>query len=261
MYFQRIITALAMLSLLAACKNEPKPTPVAELREIRTEESLIKCVRDSSCAEVNLSLLQLEGGPNAQATAAINDSIKAFALGQFNKLPAKQALDSVMQQLFNDLTEQIKGADDPTFHMSYMLHNECTTVWKSPKFVSIALNYNSFTGGAHGMYATGLTTFDLQTGKALTLSDIIKDTTALRPLLERKIVETKKAEDSTLTSLKDMLFDPEAPVALPVSFCVVKEGVNVIYNPYEIMAYAFGITDFTLTWAELGQLADPKKWE
>jgi hypothetical protein len=47
---------------------------------------------------------------------------------------------------------------------------------------------------------------------------------------------------------------------MPMQWCVVPEGVRFIYNPYEIAAYALGQTDITLTWAQLGSLADQKKW-
>jgi hypothetical protein len=49
-------------------------------------------------------------------------------------------------------------------------------------------------------------------------------------------------------------------LALPSNVCIIKEGVRFVYNPYEIMAYAYGMSDVVITWEELGKLADRAKW-
>jgi hypothetical protein len=261
MFLQRTFIALIFCSLIAACKNETPKAPVSQdLRVTIQRDSLRKCVRDTSCVEVIAEFPQLEGGTNAQALSAINDSLKKAALGDYYKLPLRQAIDSTIARLSLDLEEQLKFAEDPAYSMSYYDSSTGQIVWQSPKYVTSSYSYATFSGGAHGMYAVVLATYDLQTGRAQHLTDIISDTTALRPLLEKYIVKTKQAEDSTLNNLKEMLFEPELPVALPANFAVVKEGVSFVYNPYEIMAYAYGITEFTITWEELGKLADRNKW-
>ena len=261
MFLQRTFIVFTVCSLIAACKNETPKAPVSQdLRVTIQRDSVRKCVRDSSCVEVVVEFPQLEGGPNAQATVAINDSLKKAVLGNHFNLPLRQAIDSTVAMLSTDLAEQLKMADDPTYSTTYYDSGTGQITWQSPKFVTSSYSYATYNGGAHGMYAVVLTTYDLQTGRVLNLTDIISDTTALRPLLEKHIVLTKQAEDSTLNNLKEMLFDPESPVDLPVNYAIVKEGVSFVYNPYEIMAYAYGITEFTITWEELGKLADRNKW-
>ncbi len=261
MFLQRTFIALILCSLFAACKNEsPKALATTELRITMQSDSVRKCVRDSSCVEVIAEFPQIEGGTHPQAIAAINDSLKKAVLGDFYKLPLRQAIDSTVAMLSSDLAEQLKMADDPTYSTNYFDSGTGKIIWQSPKYVTSSYSYSTFSGGAHGMYAVVLTTYDLQTGRALLLTDMISDTTGLRPLLEKHIFITKKAEDSTLVNIKEMLFDPESPIDLPTNFAVVKEGISFVYNPYEIMAYAYGITEFTITWEELGKLADRNKW-
>jgi hypothetical protein len=72
-------------------------------------------------------------------------------------------------------------------------------------------------------------------------------------------IEEKK-EPGESPKLADLVFPEFKQLPMPMQWCVVPEGVRFIYNPYEIAAYALGQTDITLTWAQLGSLADQKKW-
>ncbi len=222
-----------------------------------------KCVRDSVCATLNLSYPVLTGGANAAITKSINDSIRAFVYLVAEADPAwplPQAFDSAAQKLFALLEEDIaiRGADAMSFT------NELTSkvVWQTEKYLSLEMNTWSFSGGAHGMYGTLLETFDLTTGKPLNLQAIIKDTTALRLLLERGFVEAKKADvpDANLT-LRDLLMPEFKQLPMPVIYCIVAEGVRFMYNPYEVAPYAVGQTDILLSWQQLGALADKSKWQ
>jgi hypothetical protein len=121
------------------------------------------------------------------------------------------------------------------------------------------LNY-SFTGGAHGNYGSALNSFLLDSGKSVWLTDIVSDTAALRPMLEAGFVAAKNAEGGEPSTLEDLLFPESMPLPLPVQWCVVKEGLRVTYNPYEVAPYAVGQTDIVLSWEQLGKLADKSKW-
>jgi hypothetical protein len=256
-FMMRFLIIFLTLFFFAACKNETPKAPAADLRISEQAEELKKCVRDSNCVEVSFTLPQLEGGPNATATKIINDSLKAAILGSNRaSYTLRQAIDSTMQQMLADLKQQLTDMDDPQSTMGYYEQAEGKIIWSSPKVVSAAFSYSYYTGGAHGMYGTDLVTYDLHSGKEYKITDLIKDTTALRPLLEAKILTQKRSEDNTIATLKDMLFEPDSPLQLPVNVCVVKEGLRFVYNPYEIMAYAYGQSDVTLTWEELGKIAD-----
>jgi Deacetylase PdaC/Protein of unknown function (DUF3298) len=261
MFILRSMLVLTSLCLLLACNNETPKAPAAELRVTEQAVKLNKCVRDSNCVEVNFELPQLEGGANAAAIKAINDSLKASVVSSnYLQYTLQQAADSTVAQLFTDLKMQLGDMNDPTSTMGFSEDAKGKIVHTTPKVVTAEFTYSSYTGGAHGMYGTTVTTYDLNTGKAYRLTDLVSDTTALRPLLEAKILAQKRSEDPSITALKDIVFEPEQPLALPVNFAVVKEGLRFIYNPYEIMAYAFGMSDVTLTWDELGKIADRTKW-
>jgi hypothetical protein len=92
-------------------------------------------------------------------------------------------------------------------------------------------------GGAHGIYANNYVTYDLKTEKAVSLDDIIADTTLLRDVIFKAI---KNTYDYT----KDDLFIPDnGLLPLPRDFMIDGSALHVIYQVYEIASYAQGMID------------------
>ena len=244
-----------------ACQPATPPAPATPpltvaITTLRKEN----CLRDSVCATLDLSYPVLTGG--TATTAAINDSIEAFVylITEANpNLPLPQAFDSAALKMFVMLREDeaMRGSE---YTMSFTNELTSKVLWQNSRYLSLEMNTYSFSGGAHGMYGTLLETFDLATGKPLDLTAIIKDTMALRPLLEKAFVDAKKA-DLPEANLSDLLLSEFKQLPMPAMYCLVPEGVRFVYNPYEVAAYAVGQTDILLTWQQLGALAEQTKWQ
>lgn len=258
----RFHLTLLLLSLVTfACQQDKPATPVAPPVTVAFQEyKFEKCVKDSVCARINASWPVLSGGTNAAAIKAINDSLQLYAgagMMSNHQMPLEKALDSTSLELYALLETDLK--ERPDWTSSYEQELTSQKVLQNSKIVSFNINASGFTGGAHGYYASAFSTFELTTGKELMLTDIISDTIALRPMLEKAFVDEKKADMPDAT-LKDLLLNPDAPLALPVNVCIVQDGVSFFYNPYEVASWAVGPTAITLTWDQLGALADRKKW-
>lgn len=92
-------------------------------------------------------------------------------------------------------------------------------------------------GGAHGIYANNYTTYDLKTGKAVALEDVIADTTLLRTATYKSIKQTYDYD-------KDDLFIPDnGLLPLPRDFYFRDQVLHVVYQVYEIASYAQGMID------------------
>ena len=253
------IAALALLH--AACQPNNPPAPAAApLTVTMAKWNKENCLRDSICATLSLSYPVLTGGTTA--TAAINDSIEAFVYLVAEpdpNLPLPQAFDSAALKMFVMLREDeaMRGSE---YTMSFTNELTSKVLWQNSRYLSLEMNTYSFRGGAHGMYGTLLETFDLATGKPLDLTAIIKDTMALRPLLEKAFVDAKKTDVPDAT-LRDLLLPEIKQLPMPAMYCLIPEGVRFVYNPYEVAAYAVGQTDILLTWQQLGALAEQAKWQ
>lgn len=218
-----------------------------------------KCVRKKACVEINLSWPVLSGG-NSQAVKAINDSIQKMvyiAVEADPAVPMPQALDTAMAYSYAMLKEQVGGMGG--YDIGYFYELESTVLLNNGRYFSLSMNSFSFSGGAHPSTYAQIATYDLQTGRVIPLSEIILDTVAFRPLLEQKFIEEKTEPGQPAPTLAEILF--QEPLDLPTNYAIVPEGVRFFYNPYEVAAYAFGPTDITLSWEQLGRLADRKKWQ
>jgi Deacetylase PdaC/Protein of unknown function (DUF3298) len=258
----RLIPLLLLLpaSIIFSCKNEPK-TPASPVVVTMSEAAGKKCVQDTICADLKLSYPVLSGGSNPNATQAINDSLLSFVymvIGGDPALSLPQAFDSAVWNLYYMLQEQVDMS--PDFPMGFSSELKSTLLFQNDKLVSVEMATFSFTGGAHGNYGSALNTFLLSNGKSVQLTDIVQDTAALRPLLEKAFVAVKGEEGGETYSLDELVFPENLPLSMPMQWCVVKEGLRVTYNPYEVAPYAVGQTDIVLTWEQLGNLADSKKW-
>lgn len=100
--------------------------------------------------------------------------------------------------------------------------------------------YSYLAGAVHGIYAHNYVTYDLQTDKAVTLDDVVADTTMLRTAILRSIKQTYDYD-------KDDLFIPDnGLLPLPRDFYFDNSVMHVIYQVYEIASYAQGLIDASI---------------
>ena len=258
-YIKSIVVLFVFAILLSACQQNPSTNIAPVLTSSTFKLSTEDCVKDSTCAKVSIEYPVFVGSVNPEILKSINDAIAKEAVMSFDEgtptTPIPAAFDTMAKQLFAMLKSD--GSTIPG--MSYYYESKGQSVFMSPKFLSVESISAYFTGGAHGMYGTKLQTYDLHTGKVVSLTDVVKDTVALLPLLESAFVASKKEEGAD-SKLEDMLYTDNKHLPMTNNFCITKEGIRVNYLPYEVAAYAFGETDILITWEQLGKLADSKKW-
>lgn len=259
-FFFACVLSGAVCLFFSCGGGAPKPAADATpLTYTMQDYQFKKCLRDSVCAEIKLQY-PVFSGP-AETVGRLNDSIQValyMAANADRGLPLKTALDSAGAQLFAMLKsdDADRGGE---IDMSYNAELTGKVLMQTNRLVSLQMDGYMFTGGAHGYYYTVFNTFDIASAESLRLTDVVSDTAALRPLLERAFVDLYKKEMPEIT-LKDILLDPEQPLPLPLNFCILPSGVRFMYNPYEVAAYAFGQADIELSWEQLGPLADKQKW-
>lgn len=248
--------------VISACE-EKKPvrqvSPFATVNMI--DKNSRKCILDSVCAEVRLQYPILTGGDITSAVNAINDSLRLMALAGLETDPAwsaEQAFDSAQTRLYALLREHLIMV--PEWTGGFFKEVKTNTLLNTAKLVSFEMSASGYTGGAHPSYSAVLATYDLATGKSIELAHVVSDTAALRPMLEKGFLAAKKEGSSDTTKLFDLLFPEIKQLPVSTNISIVPEGVRFLYNPYEVAPWAVGATEITLTWEQLGRLADRKKW-
>lgn len=116
--------------------------------------------------------------------------------------------------------------------------------------------YGYLTGAAHGIYSNRYVTYDLKREKAVSMSDVIADTTILRTAILASIKQTYQYD-------KDDLFIPEnGLLPLPTNFLIDGSVFHAVYQVYDIASYAQGAIDapiypYTLKPEEMKRLFTP----
>lgn len=255
---KRLFPVLLILSFIA-CREPNTKTNIAPLQSMAVTKSVKECLRDSICYSISLNFPEFTGGPNPAATAAINDSLRLGVYSILEVSPTlsiEAAFDGARAHMRNILKADLDMMPDVT-DREYYNEVDGSMLWQNGQYLSVEMNASGFTGGAHGYYGTALTTYDLNTGKSLLLNALITDQEALRTMLGEAFVEEKKEMVQNVT-LQELLLEPDEPLALPVNFCILPEGIRFMYNPYEVAPYAVGQTDILLSWKQLGPIAKIK---
>ena len=102
------------------------------------------------------------------------------------------------------------------------------------------INYNEYTGGAHGIYMTTYLNFDLGLMHPLRLDDIFVGDyqEPLTDLIWNQLMADNGAK--TRAELEDMGYGSTGEIAATENFYLNKDGVTFYYNVYDITPYAMG---------------------
>lgn len=121
-----------------------------------------------------------------------------------------------------------------------------TTTYKNWR--NYLITYYSFRGGAHGVQTVSQLVFDRKTGEVLTQEDLFADDFAqpVALLMQEAIKADMEAEDPELLQLVEM-----SSVVPNGNFSVGNDGVQWIFQPYEVGPYALGIVTALVSWEEL----------
>ncbi len=254
--------------LLHACQSDPIPAAV----DFRIEKyTYVRCVRDSICAEVDVAYPVISSS-DAALGKRLTDSLQAllWATLDMGEWPAGEeptgTLPERLEKIGIRLSEYLESeyaADTSLKDMRYTAMAETQLELNAPKYLSVAFSSYVFAGGAHGLGQLELYTLHKATGRVVELTELIADTASVRPILERAFLDANRTKEGLFEgefSLKDLLLEPDIPLPFPLNFCVTDKGIRMAYNPYEVTPYVVGITEFVLTWDQLGAAADRNKW-
>lgn len=108
------------------------------------------------------------------------------------------------------------------------------------------IDYNEYTGGAHGIYMTTYLNMDLRTLSPIRLDDLFVSDykEALTDLLWNQLMADNKV--TTRQELEDMGYASTGDLEPTENFYLSKEGITFYYNVYEIAPYVMGATKITL---------------
>lgn len=131
--------------------------------------------------------------------------------------------------------------------MQYELVSEYTVTYNELCVVSLYTDEYVFTGGAHGNTIRTSETWNLKTGKIITLEELYPN----NPNFKTDIIREINLQIANEISLgNNIYFDDYAELVVknfnPKSFYLTPLGVSIYYQQYDIAPYSSGILNFVI---------------
>jgi len=114
----------------------------------------------------------------------------------------------------------------------------------------VVLNSYTFTGGAHGYGAATFLNFDKQQAIELENYELFSDIEGFTAHVETKFRETQQIPIDDNINATGFMFTNDA-FHLPENLGFTKDGIQLIYNQYEVASYADGPIELTIPFAEV----------
>ncbi len=257
---------MVLIGAISACQSAKESTatltPIAVDSVSFRQESAPHITKDGDTliSKIDVVYAKLSGG-NDSVIAKINTFIAGLPLQGLDGITNPEGnaangisknLDEAAKGFFKSVSDAQKEMPDAAT-MVYTYESLGDTLLITTNVISLYYNESIYTGGAHGNYNTSFFNFDATTGKLLELNEIVQDTLALNKLAEIKFKaeETAMAKENGMEFKMEDYFFPENKFILPQNIGITKEGLRLLYNPYEVAAYARGMIILDIPWQEL----------
>ncbi|WP_285651086.1 DUF3298 and DUF4163 domain-containing protein [Allomuricauda sp. NBRC 101325] len=123
-------------------------------------------------------------------------------------------------------------------------------VFENDWIITIKLESYSFTGGAHGYAATSFLNFDKGKGAELENWELFSDLEGFEKFAETKFRIQEDIPQNKNINATGFMFEGDA-FHLPNNLGYTKEGIQLIYNQYEVASYADGPITLVLPYNEI----------
>ena len=211
--------------------------------------------------------------PVAFTNKEVLKSIRAVIVTNlFGEEYVSHANDSIVQLFSNKLVTEYKENNGPLLDEldstnRYSFDNEHTlsgfSLLSDKKIYEYGIERYVNMGGAHGLETRNYYNFDLKTGNLITEKDLFKAKyeSELAKLIKLRIVEESKEYKDEKNS--EPILDLENTdywtdsIKANGNFYITDEGINYVFNPYEIAPYYMGQTEVTLPFNRLNSLLKP----
>lgn len=227
-------------------EEQPAPTLAFEQREFSRQSP--SCEQDSNyCALIKADYPLAVAGPE-EVVKRVNDTLQSYlkvSLAVFASSPEDTQKQSIEEIADNFLKEfETANSEEGGGENNWQVEVSGEPLFQSKEVVSVQLTTDAYVGGAHPNSFVYLINFNTRTGEVLLLPDLVSDTARLLELAEVAFREARELGPDE--SLSEAGFFWGDAFALPENYAITEEGLYFFYNPYEVAAYVFGPTEFTI---------------
>ncbi len=272
--FFSVILSVSLFSLvgLLSCTNDSQRTsthytiPQKDTLRFASKAfnlSLPSCQEDSNnCATVTIRWVEVQNSVSNPPTQLLRHFINAavhktiienlqWNVSEFQDNDSA-TVESLAKAFLNDYVRDISGPQK-TDPIPWNCTIEVNVEHNTDYFITLRSSSYIYTGGAHPLQTTNYYVIATQNPRFLTLKDIVNDTSDLRTLAE---MEFRRMYDIPLYhDLRNHGFVLSSN-SLPLSsnFAFTRNGLSIVYNPYDISPYSMGMHTIQLPYQALAGL-------
>jgi hypothetical protein len=233
-----LLSALSLIFLIS-CSDEQLHFETEKIQQ----KSDLPC--EETCTNISIDVDLASGNFVADSiNSAVFEKVKSIVY--FGEIPLEASEYSDLTNSFIKAFDDFKTEFPDDFMMPWEANVTSKLQFQSANLIQIRIDYDTFTGGAHGMFASNVLSFDALTGKQLKTKDFFKDLDGLKKMATEKFrTEFKIPKEQSLVEAG--YFFQNEDFVLPENVFFSKKGITFHYNVYEIASYAQGaiILNFT----------------
>ena len=232
----------------------PKCPPPPKPGQADAKPSAPTAGEDILCASVKLSYPKMSSVSHPELAEKLNAQI------------IRQLLDSENGEVGSDeltLDQFAEGfiADyqqDANPFSSWEMAREAKVVFSTVNMVTLLFTEYGYTGGAHPFSGQRYLVMNLQDGEPVVLADLLSPgyETPLNVIGEGVFRQARDLGEADTLEEQGYSFENNV-FSLNDNFGVLKEGLDFIFNSYEIAPYAMGPTQFTIPYEDIHSLISP----
>ena len=231
-----LLIVAAILLLATGCEEEIKKIDFKQ--EQYGTKKLAAC-DDDLCPKIDIQLIRAKGDtPLAQS---VNKAVTAVVTGNLSMSPDEEneikTIDEGLEHFINDYRDF--KAEFPQSPEEYEIKMTSKISYRDEQLLSITIDAYTYYGGAHGYGSKRYLNFDMQTGEPLDTDALIKDKSAFMNVVEKKFREQRDIPINGNINDTGYMFENDT-FSLPDNIGFDWEEMILVYNPYEVAAYADG---------------------
>lgn len=240
------LLSLPICFILFACQNKPSDEGNKSLTiPVTTKKFSSKSIPcpDSlgSCAEVEIKVPFITDHPKADLINQI--ILKELSLVMENFPPDLKSLQDIPTKIDSFISQHQSFSQEVDFPQRWSFNVFFDVLENNDNSLSILLNTDIYTGGAHPLNDICILSFNTETGKKMIISDILKNEKALKSLIVKEFRRKRNLSD-TVNLTDEGFYSNEWP--LPRNFALLSQGLYIVYNAYEIGPYVLGSTELLI---------------
>jgi hypothetical protein len=252
------VVAVVAIVLVGGCARQAPPAPSTDVTfsPQSFERVSADCDSGGNCARIRIGYPEITGAPTPAARESLQAFILDFVLRRTDDTLRAPSVEAVIQD-FLDSYEGFRR-DYPDAGQGWEVDRQVAILPSPVGICSIEAREFQYTGGAHPNTSIRLASFDVRSGRRLTLSDLLHPGFGARldSLGEQAFRAARELPADSSIADSGFWFEG-GRFRLPPGFAVTSDGLRFYFNAYEVAPYALGPTDFLIPFGQFEYLIRP----